>query len=47
MTGVRFLAGIRRISLLLHSVHSGSGVHLDLYPMGTMGSVPGGKAAEA
>jgi hypothetical protein len=31
----------------LHVVQTGSGVHSASYPMGTVGSFPGGKAAEA
>jgi hypothetical protein len=40
---VRFPAGAGNFSLH-HRVQNGSGVHPDSYPMGTMGSFPGGKA---
>jgi hypothetical protein len=32
---------------LIHVVQTGSGAHPTSYPMGTVGSFPGGKAAEA
>jgi hypothetical protein len=44
MIGVPFPARAGNFSLL-HHVHTGSGVHLVSYPMGTEGSFPGGKAA--
>jgi hypothetical protein len=37
--------GSRNFSL--HRVQNGSGAHPASYPMGTRGSLPGGKAAEA
>jgi hypothetical protein len=43
---VRFPTGAGNFSLH-HSVQNGSGDHRASYPMGTSGSFPGGKAAEA
>jgi hypothetical protein len=43
---VRFPAGAGSFSLH-HYVQNGSGAHPASYPMGTRGSFPGGKAAEA
>jgi hypothetical protein len=43
---VRFPAGAGNFSLH-HSVQNGSKAHPASYPMGTRGSFPGGKAAEA
>jgi hypothetical protein len=43
---VRFPARTGNVSLH-HRVHNGSGAHPASYPMGTRGSFPGGKAAEA
>jgi hypothetical protein len=43
---VRFPAGAGNFSLH-HRVQNGSGAHPASYPMGTMGSFPGGKAAGA
>jgi hypothetical protein len=43
---VRFPAGAGNFSLH-HRVQNGSGAHRASYPMGTKGSFPGGKAAEA
>jgi hypothetical protein len=45
-SGVRVPAGVGNFSLY-HRVQSGSGAHPDSYPMGTGGSFPEGKAAEA
>jgi hypothetical protein len=42
----RFPAGTGNFSLQ-HRVQNGSGTHPASYPMGTRGSFPGGKAAEA
>jgi hypothetical protein len=42
----RFPAGAGNFSLH-HRVQNGSGAHTASYPMGTRGSFPGGKAAEA
>jgi hypothetical protein len=42
--GVRVPVGTR-IFIFLHVVQTGSGVHPTTYPMGTVGSFPGGKAA--
>jgi hypothetical protein len=42
----RFPAGARDF-FFFHSVRTGSGAHPVSYPMGTGGSFPGGKAAEA
>jgi hypothetical protein len=42
----RFPAGAGNFSLH-HRVQNGSGAHPASYPMGTRGSFPGGKAAEA
>jgi hypothetical protein len=39
--GVRFPTGVRDFSLL-HSAHTGSGANRASYPMGTVGSFPGG-----
>jgi hypothetical protein len=44
--GVRFPAGAGNFSLH-HRVQNGSGAHPASYPMGTKGSFPGGKAADA
>jgi hypothetical protein len=41
---IRFLVGTRNISLL-HNVHTGPGVHPVCYPVGTVGSFLGDKAA--
>jgi hypothetical protein len=46
MVGVRFPAGAGNFSLR-HRVQTGSGAHPTSYRMGTGGSFPGGKAAEA
>jgi hypothetical protein len=43
---VRFQAGAGNFSLH-HCVQNGSGAHPASYPMGSRGSFPGGKAAEA
>jgi hypothetical protein len=43
---VRFPAGAGNFSLR-HRVQNGSGAHPASYPMGTRGSIPGGKAAGA
>jgi hypothetical protein len=43
---VRFLPGAGNFSLH-HRVQNGSGTHPACYPMGTRGSFPLGKAAEA
>jgi hypothetical protein len=43
---VRFPTGVGKFSLH-HRVQSGSGAHPASYPMGTMGSFPGGKVAGA
>jgi hypothetical protein len=43
---VRFPEGAENFSLH-HRVQNGFGAHLASYPMGTRGSFPGGKAAEA
>jgi hypothetical protein len=43
---VRFRAEAGNFSLH-HRVQTGSGAHPPSYPMGTKGSFPGGKAAEA
>jgi hypothetical protein len=43
---IRFLAGAGNFSLH-HHVQYGSGAHPASYPMGTMGSFLGGKAARA
>jgi hypothetical protein len=43
---VRFSAGAGNFSHH-HRVQNGSGAHPASYPMGTRGSFPGGKAAEA
>jgi hypothetical protein len=43
---VRFLAGAGNLSLH-HRVQNGSGAHPASYPMGTMDSFPGDKAAGA
>jgi hypothetical protein len=43
---VRFSAGAGNFSLH-HRVPNGSGAHPASYPMGAMGSFPGGKAAGA
>jgi hypothetical protein len=45
-TGVRFPTSERNLSLL-HSDQTDSGVDQASYPMGTLGSLPGGKAAGA
>jgi len=46
MTGVRFPAGAENFSPR-HRVQTNSGAHLVSYTMGTGGSYPEGKAAEA
>jgi hypothetical protein len=43
---VRFLARAENFSLH-HHIQNGSGAHPDSYPMGTGGSFPGSKVAEA
>jgi hypothetical protein len=43
---IRFPAGAENFSLH-HRVQNGSGAHPSSYPMGTRGSLPGGKAARA
>jgi hypothetical protein len=45
-SGVRFPAGAGNFSLN-HRVQKGSGAHPASYPMGTRGSIPGGKASGA
>jgi hypothetical protein len=45
-SGIRFPAGAGKFSLH-HRVQNGTGAHPASYPMGTRGSFPGGKAAEA
>jgi hypothetical protein len=45
MAGVRFPAGGKEL-FLLYSIQTGSGAHPVSYPMGTGGSLTGGKAAE-
>jgi hypothetical protein len=44
---VRLPAGAENFFLHHRCVQDGSGAHLASYPMGTMGSFPGGKAAGA
>jgi hypothetical protein len=44
IAGVQFQAGEKDFSLF-RSVQTGYGAHLASYPMGTVGSFPGGKAA--
>jgi hypothetical protein len=46
LSGIQFPAGAGNFSLH-HLIQSGSGAHPASYPMGTRGSFPGGKAAEA
>jgi hypothetical protein len=45
-SGIRFLAGAGNFSLH-HRIQNGSGAHPTFYPVGTRGSFPGCKAAEA
>jgi hypothetical protein len=44
MIGVRFPAEAKNF-FLRQRLHTGSGAHPVSYPMGTVGSFPGGKAA--